>query len=222
MRHVVAVADVGERQAGEAALLLADRHQVRERLAGMRQVGERVDHRDAGSRREGVDAVLAEGAQHDRGHVPRQDLGGVLNGFPAAELSRAGVDVDRVTAELGDRDVEGQPGAGRWLLEHERDGLRPGQRLVGERVLLAPVRVVEDCLELCRGEVVIHQEVLPRYGSLAGKGEALWKSLHVLTGDLVAWIDTRRPPRPTPPPRHPATTEADPTTGPARRARPAR
>jgi glucosyl-3-phosphoglycerate synthase len=38
--------------------------------------------------------------------------------------------------------------------------------------------------------VVIHQEVLPRYGSLAGKGEALWKSLHVLTGDLVAWIDT--------------------------------
>jgi glucosyl-3-phosphoglycerate synthase len=38
--------------------------------------------------------------------------------------------------------------------------------------------------------VVIHQEVLPGYGGITGKGEALWKSLQVLTGDLVAWIDT--------------------------------
>jgi glycosyltransferase involved in cell wall biosynthesis len=38
--------------------------------------------------------------------------------------------------------------------------------------------------------VHVHQEVLPEHGSRAGKGEALWKSLHVLTGDIVAWIDT--------------------------------
>ena len=39
--------------------------------------------------------------------------------------------------------------------------------------------------------VVIHQEVLPEAGApLAGKGEALWKSLHVLQGDLIAWVDT--------------------------------
>jgi glucosyl-3-phosphoglycerate synthase len=37
---------------------------------------------------------------------------------------------------------------------------------------------------------VIHQEVLPEQGSFVGKGEALWKSLYVLRGDLVAWIDT--------------------------------
>jgi glucosyl-3-phosphoglycerate synthase len=36
----------------------------------------------------------------------------------------------------------------------------------------------------------IHQEVLPHYGSFAGKGEALWKSLHVTNGDIVVWIDT--------------------------------
>ena len=35
-----------------------------------------------------------------------------------------------------------------------------------------------------------HPQVLSRYGSRAGKGEALWKSLHVLSGDLIAWIDT--------------------------------
>jgi glycosyltransferase involved in cell wall biosynthesis len=38
--------------------------------------------------------------------------------------------------------------------------------------------------------VYIHQEILSQYGSFTGKGEALWKSLHVLKGDLLAWIDT--------------------------------
>jgi glucosyl-3-phosphoglycerate synthase len=35
-----------------------------------------------------------------------------------------------------------------------------------------------------------HPEILPESGSYRGKGEALWKSLHVLQGDLIAWIDT--------------------------------
>ena len=35
-----------------------------------------------------------------------------------------------------------------------------------------------------------HPQILPELGSHTGKGEALWKSLHVLDGDIVAWIDT--------------------------------
>jgi glucosyl-3-phosphoglycerate synthase len=38
--------------------------------------------------------------------------------------------------------------------------------------------------------VHVHQDVLPEMGSHRGKGEALWKSLHVLSGDLIAWVDT--------------------------------
>jgi nucleotide-binding universal stress UspA family protein len=38
--------------------------------------------------------------------------------------------------------------------------------------------------------VFIHDEILPECGSYRGKGEALWKSLHVTTGDIVVWIDT--------------------------------
>jgi glucosyl-3-phosphoglycerate synthase len=38
--------------------------------------------------------------------------------------------------------------------------------------------------------VVRHSQVLPETGSYVGKGEALWKSLHVLDGEIVAWIDT--------------------------------
>jgi glucosyl-3-phosphoglycerate synthase len=37
---------------------------------------------------------------------------------------------------------------------------------------------------------VIHQQVLPECGARRGKGEGLWKSLHVMKGDIIAWIDT--------------------------------
>jgi nucleotide-binding universal stress UspA family protein len=38
--------------------------------------------------------------------------------------------------------------------------------------------------------VYIHQRLLPSLGARRGKGEALWKSLLVTRGDIVAWIDT--------------------------------
>jgi len=38
--------------------------------------------------------------------------------------------------------------------------------------------------------VFVHQEILPGYGSYRGKGEALWKSLFVLKGELIVLIDT--------------------------------
>ncbi|HET7077257.1 MAG TPA: glucosyl-3-phosphoglycerate synthase [Chloroflexia bacterium] len=51
-------------------------------------------------------------------------------------------------------------------------------------------RTVEIAREL-GVPVFVHQQVLPEAGPpLRGKGEALWKSLHVLKGDLIAWVDT--------------------------------
>jgi nucleotide-binding universal stress UspA family protein len=38
--------------------------------------------------------------------------------------------------------------------------------------------------------VLIHQQVLTRYGSYHGKGEALWKSIYETCGDIVVWADT--------------------------------
>jgi glucosyl-3-phosphoglycerate synthase len=40
------------------------------------------------------------------------------------------------------------------------------------------------------GATVVHAgDVLPEYGAGHGKGEVLWKSLHVSTGDVVVWCD---------------------------------
>jgi len=38
--------------------------------------------------------------------------------------------------------------------------------------------------------VHIHQNLLPNYGVREGKGEALWKSLYVTTGDIIIWVDS--------------------------------
>jgi len=38
--------------------------------------------------------------------------------------------------------------------------------------------------------VHLHTDILPKYGTFNGKGEALWKSLHVLKGDIIVWVDT--------------------------------
>jgi len=38
--------------------------------------------------------------------------------------------------------------------------------------------------------VVQHPDVLSRYGSFKGKGEALWKSVYETSGDIIVWADT--------------------------------
>ena len=42
----------------------------------------------------------------------------------------------------------------------------------------------------CGIPTYIHADILPEVGSVAGKGEALWKSLQILRGDIIAWVDT--------------------------------
>jgi glucosyl-3-phosphoglycerate synthase len=62
-----------------------------------------------------------------------------------------------------------------------------------DEIVLIDSRSTDRTREICEElgiPVYIHQDILPEQGSLNGKGEALWKSLHVLKGDIIAWIDT--------------------------------
>jgi nucleotide-binding universal stress UspA family protein len=72
------------------------------------------------------------------------------------------------------------------------------REMVGRVPLLDEVLVIDSASsdrtrEIAESEgarVVQHPEVLSRYGSFRGKGEALWKSLFETSGDLVVWADT--------------------------------
>ena len=36
-------------------------------------------------------------------------------------------------------------------------------------------------------------ELMPEYGPLIGKGDAMWKALSIARGDLVAYVDVEAP-----------------------------
>ncbi|HEY4632982.1 MAG TPA: glucosyl-3-phosphoglycerate synthase [Candidatus Limnocylindrales bacterium] len=72
------------------------------------------------------------------------------------------------------------------------------REMVGRVPLLDEILVIDSASsdrtrEIAEAEgarVVQHPDVLARYGSFRGKGEALWKSLHETSGDIVVWADT--------------------------------
>ncbi|MGH7904490.1 MAG: glucosyl-3-phosphoglycerate synthase [Candidatus Dormibacteraceae bacterium] len=62
-----------------------------------------------------------------------------------------------------------------------------------DEVVVIDSQSTDDTVDIARSmgvPVVDHRQILPGLGSYQGKGEALWKSLHLLRGDLVAWCDT--------------------------------
>jgi glucosyl-3-phosphoglycerate synthase len=70
-------------------------------------------------------------------------------------------------------------------------------RLGGPEGLVDEIVVVDDgsldgtgaVARAAGARVVAEREILPEAGPGSGKGNALWKSLHECTGDLVCWID---------------------------------
>ena len=72
------------------------------------------------------------------------------------------------------------------------------REMVGRVPLLDEVLVMDSAStgrtrEIAEAEgarVVLHPEVLSRYGSFVGKGESLWKSLYETSGDVIVWADT--------------------------------
>jgi len=75
---------------------------------------------------------------------------------------------------------------------------RAMREMVGRVPLLDEVLVIDSSStdrtrEIAEAEgarVVSHPDVLSRYGSFVGKGEALWKSVYETSGDIIVWADT--------------------------------
>ena len=147
---VVAVAEVREADALEAAVPLPDRHRVRERLQRMGEIREPVDHRDRRMLGERVDLGLVERADQERADEPREHERGVAVALAAGELEVGGGKVERHPAELCDPDLEGDAGAGRGLVEDHPDRAagEDAQLLAPRPLLLQLVGEVERELEL--------------------------------------------------------------------------
>jgi glucosyl-3-phosphoglycerate synthase len=78
------------------------------------------------------------------------------------------------------------------IVDKAREELMERHQLVDELLVIDSDSSdrTREVAESRGARVVVHQQVLTHYGSYAGKGEALWKSLYETCGDIVVWADT--------------------------------
>ena len=166
--HVVGrVTEVGDGlvlQVVDAASVLGDGLEVGENLAGMEVIGQGVDHRMGGVLGHFFDAALAEGAPHHTVSHAVEHTSGIGHGLATAQLGAGLVDDQRVAAKLGNADGEAGTGAGGGLVEQYSDGLRTGERLLVEAVVVELDGKFEHLLLFLMVEVVVTQHVAKFWG----------------------------------------------------------
>jgi glucosyl-3-phosphoglycerate synthase len=125
-----------------------------------------------------VDRWFAESNYH---HTEFADIGRLV-----ALKQKQGLTVSAVLPTLNEAATIGA------IVRSARHELMERFALVDELVVVDSESVDETrtIAESEGARVVLHSDILPRYGSYTGKGEALWKSLHATTGDIIAWCDT--------------------------------
>ncbi len=162
MGHVVAVANVGQADFLQIAEPLQQGEVVGQRLAGMFQIAERVDHRNAGVLGHSFDCAVRVGAQHDgidpAFHVVRD----VAQLFARVETAGSLVHEKGVAAHAGHSRFKGEPGAQRLLFEKHHH-LLAGQR----RPEIRGTRLQQSCemengLNLDRAEIANRNQVASR------------------------------------------------------------
>ncbi|MDQ3870936.1 MAG: glucosyl-3-phosphoglycerate synthase [Chloroflexota bacterium] len=99
---------------------------------------------------------------------------------------RQGLTISAVLPTLNEAETIGA------IVSRARQELMENVPLLDELVVIDSGSADQTCeiASEAGARVVRHTEVLPRYGSYMGKGEALWKSLYATSGDLIAWSDT--------------------------------
>src|ERR1700733_31214 len=119
MAHIVSVADVSDFKSAQRAKMFFEREEVRNRLARMKAVCQRVDH--------GNSRVLCELFENRLFEKPRDDSirpafetpRHISNGFAFAEVRRSVIEERGRTAQARDSDFERHARPQRWLLENQ-------------------------------------------------------------------------------------------------------
>lgn len=162
-------------------MLLEGQH-VGHDLAGMRDLGQGVDHRDGGVLGQFQHLTVVEDADHDRVDEAGQHLRGVADGLAAPELHLRAGEHQGLAAEFAHGDVEGHAGAGRGPVEHHRQGLAREGALRGQFALpTAPLdggAGIEDPAQLCSGKVLQIEE-MTRAGTVQVPGRGLCPAVNL-------------------------------------------
>src|SRR5882724_1912782 len=156
MRHIVTIAGESQLESAQFAELLAQRQNIRQCLARMIKVAQRVNHRRRGPMRQLLNGGLRKRSRDDRLRPPLQVPRDVLQRLANAQRTFAR---DGVSAQLLDRQFKCKARAQRRLLKKQADILTAERaRILGGRPLYLGGQV-EQVQDLVVSEIEIAHQI---------------------------------------------------------------
>jgi hypothetical protein len=133
--------------------MLFEGHEIGQRLAGMLEIGERVDHRHARVGRHLGDGVVRVGAQHDYIHPALYVTRHVGDRLALAERRVGLIHEDRVAAHGVDAGLKGQARAQAGLLKHQHHLLGVEGMAILARIALDVMTQLENGAHFAAGQI---------------------------------------------------------------------
>ena len=119
MGNVVAISDESERLACQITMNLLHGEEIGQRLAGMFEIRQGIDHRNRGPMGVVGDLLLGEGANRKSVAVATENPCGVFQRLAAAQLGDAGIEINGLASKPGHRHLKTHPRARRSLAEDQ-------------------------------------------------------------------------------------------------------
>ncbi len=160
MAHIVSVANVCEFQAAQSAEAFLEREKVRQRLARMKAIGKRVDHRDPAVLRQAIQRPLRKYARDDSVNHALEVLCYVADGFARPKPRCRMVKKHRCAAQACDSHLERHAGAQRRLFKNHRQKLSFERATIAVRPRFDVRRQVEEFAHLRRSPFHSGQKIV--------------------------------------------------------------
>ena len=153
MRHIVSVAHIRQRNLLEIAEPLQQREVIRERLARMLHIAQRINHRNRSVARHSVDGFLRERPQHDHVDPALQIVRNVAQRLPRIQSALRLVHEHRRSAQARHSRFERQTCPQRWLLEKHHHLFSRQRPLKHRRTRLHQLRQMQHRLHSLRPQI---------------------------------------------------------------------
>src|ERR1700737_368334 len=125
MADIIAIPEIGELPPAGGAEFFLQRREVRKSLAGMVEIGQRVDDRNTRVRRQSVEGFLSEYARYDSLHPARKAPRHIGNSLAPAQSRVCVVEENGRSAHVNNADFEGDARAqGRLFKNHRQQTAR--------------------------------------------------------------------------------------------------
>jgi hypothetical protein len=155
VNHIVAIADESDLQPFQLSFMLQQGETVGQHLTRMKEIRERVDHRDCRVKSHLLQGLLSKGPDDDEIHPAAETARAIRRALPNSQLDFPGTEKHCVAPELDHAGLKTNQCSQARLLKYQSECL-PGQQSMGDSPLLLAFQLSskgEDLINLFPAEI---------------------------------------------------------------------